>query len=62
MLKKNKRFQESETDEGNDDLQKGIALSLQDQQKKSPDGISAEEQEVSRALEASLLHSSYMSL
>ena len=30
---KNKRFQESETDEGNDDLQKGIALSLQDQQK-----------------------------
>ena len=45
------------TDEGNDDLQKGIALSLQDQQKKSPDGISAEEQEVSRALEASLKES-----
>jgi len=45
-------------DEGNDDLQKAIALSLQDQQE-SPglQGISAEEQEVSRALEASLKES-----
>ncbi|CAL4115811.1 unnamed protein product [Meganyctiphanes norvegica] len=45
-------------DEGNDDLQKAIALSLQDQQETPGlQGISAEEQEVSRALEASLKES-----
>lgn len=39
----------------NDDLQKAIALSLQDQQETPTlQGISAEDQEVSRALEASL--------
>ena len=45
--------------DGDDDLQKAIELSLQDQQQEIPavPGVSAEDQEVSRALEASLKES-----
>ena len=50
------------TDEGNDDLQKGIALSLQDQQKKVLTESLLKNRRFHEPWKQVLLHSTYMSL